>query len=224
MPIVNIEKLNKNYITGSETLNVLKDFYLSISEGTKVVISGESGSGKTTLLNLMGGLDSPTSGKIFLFGQDITILNEDEITNYRKNMIGFIFQFHYLLKDFTAYENIMMPVFIKGNAGREEIERAAKLIEEVGLHNRQGAYPDELSGGERQRVAVARALMNNAHLILADEPTGNLDERNSSIVEKLLFELVEKYKKTLVLVTHDKHLAEQADFHYELQYGQLMER
>ena len=228
MELIRIESLKKEYVTGSEKLEVLKDVNLIITQGETISITGESGSGKTTILNLVGGLDTASAGKI-LFNDnekaiDITGLKEEQLTGYRRDVIGFIFQFHFLLKDFTAIENVMMPSFIAGKTKDEEYEQALKLIKDVGVEHRKDAYPSELSGGEKQRLAVARALMNDSKIIIADEPTGNLDERNSGIVENLLFNVVEKYNKTLLLVTHDRKLAKRANRHFELIHGVLVEK
>jgi len=222
MTLLTTRSLRKIYRTGSETLEVLQDVNLSVDAGRTVVITGESGCGKTSLLSLIGGLDTPTAGQIFLREADITSLNEDELSVYRRDTIGFIFQFHFLLRDFTALENIMMPSYIAGENRAAATRKAEKLMESVGLAARSHHYPVELSGGERQRVAVARALVNDPAIILADEPTGNLDEKNSKVVENLLFELVGKYKKTLVLVTHDRGLARLSDRHFELVHGVLV--
>ena len=216
--------MGKSYRTGSEVIEVLREVNLSVEQGTRVVITGESGSGKTTLLSLMGGLDVPTKGRIMVNGLEISALSEEDLTEYRSRTIGFIFQFHFLLKDFTALENVMMPSFLIGVETRCARKKAEQLLGGVGLGDRMNHYPSELSGGERQRVAVARALMNDPYLILADEPTGNLDERNSAVVEGLLFELVDKLRKTLIVVTHDKGVAEKGDQHLELVHGELVER
>jgi lipoprotein-releasing system ATP-binding protein len=220
--LLTTRSLKKNYRSGSETLEVLRDVNLSVEEGRTVVITGESGCGKTSLLSLIGGLDTPTAGQIFLREKDITSLSEDELSDYRRDTIGFIFQFHFLLRDFTALENIMMPSYIAGESSDVAKTKAEELIDSVGLAARSHHYPVELSGGERQRVAVARALVNDPAIILADEPTGNLDERNSKVVENLLFELVERYKKTLVVVTHDRALARLSDRQFELVHGVLL--
>ena len=222
MALLTTRSLKKNYRSGSETLEVLRDVNLSVEEGRTVVITGESGCGKTSLLSLIGGLDTPTAGQIFLREKDITSLSEDELSDYRRDTIGFIFQFHFLLRDFTALENIMMPSYIAGESSDVAKTKAEELIDSVGLAARSHHYPVELSGGERQRVAVARALVNDPAIILADEPTGNLDERNSKVVENLLFELVERYKKTLVVVTHDRALARLSDRQFELVHGVLL--
>ena len=221
MTVLSVHSLKKSYQTGTETIRVLRDVNLSVDAGTTVVITGESGCGKTSLLGLIGGLDSPTGGQIFIESREISALSEEELSEYRSRTIGFIFQFHFLLKDFTALENVMMPSFIIGENRGVARHRAEELIESVGLAARAQHYPVELSGGERQRIAVARALVNNPAIILADEPTGNLDEKNSRIVEDLLFELVHKYGKTLVVVTHDRGLARVGDRHFELSHGVL---
>ncbi len=222
MALLTTRSLKKNYRSGSETIEVLRDVNLSVEEGRTVVITGESGCGKTSLLSLIGGLDTPTAGQIFLREKDITSLSEDELSDYRRDTIGFIFQFHFLLRDFTALENIMMPSYIAGESSDVAKTKAEELIDSVGLAARSHHYPVELSGGERQRVAVARALVNDPAIILADEPTGNLDEKNSKVIENLLFELVERYKKTLVVVTHDRALARLSDRHFELVHGVLV--
>ncbi len=222
MALLTTRSLKKNYRSGSETLEVLRDVNLSVEEGRTVVITGESGCGKTSLLSLIGGLDTPTAGQIFLREKDITSLSEDELSDYRRDTIGFIFQFHFLLRDFTALENIMMPSYIAGESSDVAKTKAEELIDSVGLAARSHHYPVELSGGERQRVAVARALVNDPAIILADEPTGNLDEKNSKVIENLLFELVERYKKTLVVVTHDRALARLSDRQFELVHGVLV--
>ena len=221
-PILKIISLKKSYRIGSETVEVLKDVSLNVREGTTVVVTGESGSGKTTLLNLTGGLDTPSAGHIYIDSRDISRLDEDELTGDSNSTIGFIFEFHFLLKDFDALENVLMPAYLRTGKLGQARNRATNLLKEVGLEKRAHHFPSELSGGERQRVAVARALMNDPGLILADEPTGNLDERNSSVIEDLLFELVEKYRKTLLLMTHDKYIAGKAHEHYELLHGELV--
>lgn len=221
MSLLTISAVKKVYRTGTEDLEVLKKIDLKILKGTTVLITGESGSGKSTLLNMIGGLDDVTAGKIEVNKIRITELNEYELTDYRNRVIGFIFQFHYLLKDFTALENVMMPCIIADLPLKKARAKALKLLHDVGLENRKDHYPSQLSGGERQRIAVARALINDPKLILADEPTGNLDERNSEIVLKLLFELVNKYKKTMVMVTHESGIITRGDESYLLEHGVL---
>jgi len=220
--LVAIASLAKVYETPAERLSVLRDVNLAVAEATIVAITGESGCGKSTLLNLVGGLDYPTSGRVVVSGIEVSALPEIELSRYRNTGVGFIFQFHFLLRDFTALENVMMPALVGRRPARELRERARRLLSDVRLDQRADAYPLELSGGERQRVAVARALVNDPPLILADEPTGNLDEKNARIVEELLFELVRKYSRTMMLVTHDTGLAGRADRSLVLGGGALL--
>ncbi len=219
--LVNVKKLRKVYKSKIENLEVLKGLDLEVEEGSIVSIVGESGSGKSTLLNLIGGLDFPTGGSILIDGTDISTLSEVELTYYRNRYFGFIFQFHYLLNDFTALENVLMPLLIGGVKLVIARNRARDYLKLVGLDKKENNFPGELSGGERQRVAVARALITEPKIVLADEPTGNLDENNSQIVENLLFELVRTLGRTLILVTHDLELAGKADVMYTLEHGIL---
>ena len=182
--ILTIKNLEKVYETDSEKLTVLKDLNLNVEEGSKIAIVGESGSGKSTLLNIIAGIDSVTSGTVVAGTEksglwEVNSLNETKMSEYRAHFIGLIFQFHYLLKDFTALENVYMPALIAGISKKEAMERAAALLEDVGVSERMNHLPSQLSGGERQRVAAARALINDPTLILADEPTGNLDPANA---------------------------------------------
>ncbi|MCQ2592212.1 MAG: ABC transporter ATP-binding protein [Treponema sp.] len=219
--IIEIKGLEKTYSTDIEQLTILKDLNLSVMEGTKVVIVGESGSGKSTLLNVLGGIDTVTKGSVKAGKWDLVHLTESEIAEYRSSFLGLIFQFHYLLKDFTALENVYMPAYIAGVPKKEAIERAEQLLKDVGVIDRRNHLPSQLSGGERQRVAVARSLINNPSLILADEPTGNLDPENAMMIGDMLFEMVEKYNKTLLLVTHDLKLAAKGDVCYKIVKGKL---
>lgn len=219
--IVHIENLEKTYVSTGETLTVLKALNLSVEEGSKVVITGESGCGKSTLLNIIGGIDSATSGIVRSGGRDITALDENAQADYRSHFLGFVFQFHYLLKDFTALENVYLPAYMAGVSKKDAISRAERLLEDVGLQDRLHHLPSELSGGERQRAAVARALINDPHLILADEPTGNLDPVNAEIVGNLLFSIADKYRKTLIMVTHDQNLAAKGSVRYSIAGGKL---
>jgi lipoprotein-releasing system ATP-binding protein len=211
----------KTFLTGAEELHILTDVNLSVAPGQTVVITGESGSGKSTLLNLIGGLDTPSGGTIEAAGYRVDALPESGLTRYRSRVVGLVFQFHFLLKDFTALENVMMPAFMSGSSREEANARAAQLLADVGLSDRTDHFPGQLSGGERQRVAVARALINDPEIILADEPTGNLDEGNSRTVENILFELVREYGKTLLLVTHDESLAGRGEHHLHLVHGRV---
>ena len=222
--ILEIKDLEKTYVSDSEKLTILKDLNLTVDEGSKIVIVGESGSGKSTLLNIIGGIDKITAGSV-LAGPNgkynLSKLDETEIAEYRSSFLGFIFQFHYLLKDFTALENVYMPAYIAGVSKKEAEEKAAQLLQDVGVYERKDHLPSQLSGGERQRVAVARSLINNPSLILADEPTGNLDPANASLIGDLLFSMVEKYNKTLLLVTHDMNLAAKGEKIYRIKKGRL---
>ena len=220
-PILEVCGLRKVFRAGSEDLTVLEDVSLAVQEASTVVISGESGSGKSTLLHLIGGLDTPTAGRISFRGTEITSRSEAELVEYRNRRLGFIFQLHYLLRDFTALENVLMPAAIAGATGAGARRRAERLLEQVGLAGRRRHYPLELSGGERQRVAVARALMNDPQLILADEPTGSLDEHNAAQIRELLFGLVGEYRKTMILVTHSREIAAAGDARLVLEHGRL---
>ncbi len=224
--ILTIKNLEKVYVTDSERLQVLKGLNLTVEEGSKIAIVGESGSGKSTLLNIIAGIDSVTSGSVIAGTKEngeweVTTLSEAKMSEYRSRFIGLIFQFHYLLKDFTALENVYMPALIAGMSKKEAMERATGLLADVGLAERAGHLPSQLSGGERQRVAAARALINDPSLILADEPTGNLDPANAQKIGELLFSMADKYKKTLILVTHDMKLAANGDKQLQIVEGKL---
>jgi lipoprotein-releasing system ATP-binding protein len=220
-PVVRVEKLVKNYTSGAETLHILKGINFEAGPGSSIAVSGQSGSGKSTFLNIIGGLDRCDSGSVTVAGLNITSLSESGLSGYRQRRIGFIFQFHYLLKDFTALENVMLPAYMKGMKKKEALERARALLSDMRLDERAGHYPSELSGGERQRVAVARAMVNDPDMILADEPTGNLDPQNSAMVAELLYTGAEKYGKTLIVVTHDETVASRALIRYNLADGIL---
>lgn len=224
--ILTIKNLKKVYETDSEKLTVLKDLNLTVEEGSKIAIVGESGSGKSTLLNIIAGIDSVTSGTVVAGTEktglwEVNSLNEGKMAEYRSHFIGLIFQFHYLLKDFTALENVYMPALIAGISKKEAMERAKQLLIDVGVADRAEHLPSQLSGGERQRVAAARALINDPTLILADEPTGNLDPANAQKIGELLFSMADKYKKTLILVTHDMKLASNGDKQLRIVEGRL---
>lgn len=221
MDYIKLESLCKSYQKGDENLKILTDLDFCISKGQKVAITGESGCGKSTLLNLIGGLDNADSGSIKVGSWVISSMNENQMPAYRRTELGFIFQFHYLLKDFTARENIMLPRYMSEGKKKEALEISDELLNKINMWERRNHLPSQLSGGERQRVAVARSLVNNPNLILADEPTGNLDENNSSIVSELLFNLVDDFKKTLILVTHNTSLGSICDLHYRIEKGGL---
>ncbi|HZK20074.1 MAG TPA: ABC transporter ATP-binding protein [Treponemataceae bacterium] len=220
--LIKIENLFKTFHGAGEPLTILENLNMSVKEGTKVVVLGESGCGKSTLLNIIGGLDAPTSGNVHVGPYNIAHLNEDELTEYRSRYLGLVFQFHYLLKDFTAIENVMLPLYMGGTTKKKASQRAREFLFDVGLEDRLYHLPSQLSGGERQRVAVARALVNDPKLILADEPTGNLDPKHGAIISDLLFTMVEKYGKTIVMVTHETALTARGDVSYKIVNGQLV--
>ena len=219
--IVHAEGIVKSFISGNESLHILRGISFEINSGLSAAIRGRSGSGKSTLLNILGGLDRSDGGRAFVGGQEITALPEKALCEYRSGKVGFIFQFHYLLKDFTALENVMLPAYIAGMNKKQAFERARALLADVDLADRAGHYPSQLSGGERQRVAVARSMVNDPDLILADEPTGNLDPDNSALVAELLYAGAEKWGKTLLVATHDEKLAARASSRYTLENGLL---
>ncbi|MDR1902453.1 MAG: ABC transporter ATP-binding protein [Treponema sp.] len=221
--LVRVDKLVKTYLSGAETLHILQGVSFAVKQGTSLAVSGQSGSGKSTLLNIIGGLDHADSGSVKVGDIDITGLPESGLTLYRRSRVGFIFQFHYLLKDFTSLENVMLPAYMAGMKKKDALEKARFLLSDVRLDGRLHHYPSELSGGERQRVAVARAMVNDPDMILADEPTGNLDPQNSGLVTEILYAGAEKWGKTLIVVTHDEKVASRAHFHYTLENGILLE-
>ena len=192
-------------------LEVLRGVSLEVKEGEIVSIVGASGAGKTTLLQIMGTLLSADSGEVEIAGTKVLSLSEKRTAEFRNRHIGFVFQFHNLLPEFTALENVMMPALIGGVSRKEAKQRAVELLEAVGLSDRAGHKPAQLSGGEQQRVAIARALINRPSVILADEPTGNLDTHNRDEIQRLLFDVREKFGQTIVMVTHDEKLADMAD-------------
>jgi lipoprotein-releasing system ATP-binding protein len=217
MSIVKLTDVVKSYKNGPSVLTVLDGISLTVESGSITVIAGRSGSGKSTLLNLIGGLDRATSGTITAADHQLESMTEAELTDFRSRLLGFVFQFHYLLKDFTAAENVMLPAFMSGEKRPIALSRARDLLAEVDLADRVDHYPGQLSGGERQRVALARALINRPALVLADEPTGNLDADNSRIVEEMLVALVRNHGTTLIVVTHDPALARIGERTLELQ-------
>ena len=199
----------KNIQKSFGDLHVLKGINLHVNKGEIVAIIGKSGAGKTTLLQIIGTLDQPDQGQVFINGIDVFALKDKELARFRNHHIGFIFQFHQLLPEFTALENVMIPAMIAGE--KDAQPRAEKLLSDLGLSDRISHKPNELSGGEKQRVAVARAMMMSPDVILADEPSGSLDETNKKELHKLLLELRDKYNQTIIIVTHDKELASICD-------------
>lgn len=221
--IIEIKDLEKTYVSKGESLTVLKDLSFSIEEGTRTAIVGSSGNGKSTLLNIISGIDTATSGFVKVGKYELSKMTEKDLCKYRSEFIGLVFQFHYLLKDFTALENIFLPAYMAGKNKKIAMEKAESLLQEIGLYERKNHLPSELSGGERQRVAVARSLINDPKIILADEPTGNLDPENAALISDLLYGVSEKYNKTLVIVTHDKEVAKKAQIIYRLQDKQIVQ-
>ncbi|MGK7370659.1 MAG: ABC transporter ATP-binding protein [Candidatus Halalkalibacterium sp. M3_1C_030] len=206
---------------GEGALTVLDDVSVSISRGSIVSVIGASGSGKSTLLHVLGGLDKPDSGNVSWNGHNIYTMNDESLADFRNRELGFVFQFHHLLPEFTALENIMMPALISGMDINSAKARAKYLLKQFGIPARAEHRPSQLSGGEQQRVAMARALMNNPKLILADEPTGNLDEENTDILLDMLFELRELENVSILLITHEKDIAKRSDVIYQLSKGNL---
>lgn len=222
-PVLVARQLCKIYGNGSSELRVIDNLDIELQPGSLTVITGESGCGKSTLLHLLGGMDKPTSGTITVDGIQVSALGEEQLSPYRMRTAGFVFQFHHLLRDFTARENLLLAGMISGQDQKVLAERADELLERVGIAARANAYPSDLSGGERQRAAVARALINDPKILFADEPTGSLDEVNSQSLEKLLFDLPRSLGKTLVMVTHNPRLGGYADRHLVLRHGKLEE-
>jgi lipoprotein-releasing system ATP-binding protein len=219
---VEARDLEKSYLGGDGSrIDVLRGVSFAFERGSAVAITGASGSGKSTLLHLLGALDSPTAGKVLVGGKDVSKLGEEELADVRNRHIGFVFQFHHLLREFTALENVMMPALLTGRTFALARERAQGLLAEVGLDHRVTHKPRQLSGGEQQRVAVARALMNEPLVLLADEPSGNLDASTSLKLHDLLFAVRERREVSLIVVTHNTHLAARADRILVLEQGRL---
>ena len=216
--MIRVENIHKRY----GDLEVLKGVNLDIRRGEVVSIVGASGAGKTTLLQIMGGLSRPDGGRVEIAGEDVYSLKDKALSDLRNRRIGFVFQFHHLLPEFTALENVMIPGLIGGRKRSEVETRAEELLRMVGLWERRTHKPAQLSGGEQQRVAIARALVNSPAVLLADEPSGNLDSKNREEIHRLFFELRDKLGQTVVIVTHDEHLAEMADRKIEMSDGQIL--
>ena len=216
--IISVRGITKRF----GNLAVLRGIDLDIYKGEVVSIVGPSGAGKTTLLQIMGLLDLPTSGSVVIDGRDVTKLKQKELAEVRNRRIGFVFQFHQLLAEFTALENVMLPALIGGVSRKQALARAEELLEMLGLAQRANHKPSELSGGENQRVAVARSLVNNPSIVLADEPSGSLDTKNKEELHRLFFELREKLGQTFVIVTHDEQLASLTDRTIHLKDGMIV--
>ena len=220
--ILQAKNICKSYSNGKTQLSVLQDFSLDVEVGEIITIMGQSGSGKSTALNILGTLDHPDSGELILGGKRVHTMEENELAAIRNGDIGFVFQFHHLLPEFTAIENILMPTWINGK--EDSKNHALDLIEKMGLSGRKDHFPSQLSGGERSRVAVARALMNQPKLILADEPTGNLDEKNANKLIDLLSEINKDFHQAIVLTTHNPQVARIGHKQFNLENGSLTEK
>ena len=213
-----------NHISKSfDSLQVLKDISFEIKDSEIVSITGASGAGKTTLLNIMGTLDKADEGELLINGRDVTKLNDKDLSRFRNEEIGFVFQFHYLLAEFNALENAIMPALIYGKDKKEAETKARELFETLGIADKEKNFPNKLSGGEQQRVAIARALINSPALILADEPTGNLDSKNAKALFDLFFVLREKFQQTFVIVTHANNLSALCDRQLVISDGKIIE-
>jgi lipoprotein-releasing system ATP-binding protein len=219
--IIQASGLGKSFNDGDINVDVLRGLDFSINESERIAIIGSSGSGKSTLLQLIGGLDNPTQGDIIICGHHLKQVNDSMRGHLRNKYLGFIYQFHHLLPEFTALENVSMPLMIRDMSLREIRQTAEKMLERVGLKQRLQHKPGELSGGERQRVAIARALVTRPKVILADEPTGNLDRKTAQQVFELMMEINRELNTAIVMVTHDTELAETMDITYELKDGRL---
>lgn len=219
--IIELKNINKIYEKGVKT-QVLFDISLGIEEGSFNSIIGQSGSGKSTLLNIIGTLDKPSSGEIYIDGKRTDLMKKNELALLRNNVIGFVFQFHYLLPEFTVLENVLLPYKISNKKlTKDVIKRAEELLDLVGLSNYKNKKSNMISGGQQQRTAIARALMNNPKIILADEPTGNLDSESTENIYNLLREINIKYKTTFIIITHDRRIAEKADRIIEIKDGKI---
>lgn len=219
--LLQCEQLCKRYQEGSVQTDVLKEVSFTLQPGEMTAIVGSSGSGKSTLLHLLGGLDSPTSGEVLFKGQSLNRMSAAAKAELRNRELGFIYQFHHLLPDFSAMENVAMPLLIGKKSGAEALQRATEMLAAVGLAARAAHRPSELSGGERQRVAIARALVNRPSLVMADEPTGNLDARNADAIFQLLGELNQTQGTAFLVVTHDLSLAKRLSRQMEMRDGKL---
>ncbi len=222
--VLECRQLGKTYVDGSLEVEVLRDVDFSLESGARVSIVGSSGSGKSTLLNLLGGLDLPSCGQVMMGGRDLAGLSELERCELRNRELGFVYQFHHLLPEFSASENVAMPLLIAGESQTAARERANSLLARVGLEDRLQHRPAQLSGGERQRVAIARALVMRPSCVLMDEPTGNLDPAAAAQILALIDELKHEHSASFVIVTHDQGIAERMDAVYQLDGGQLKRR
>jgi len=221
MELLKVEKINKNYSSGEKTLHVLKNIDFCLNKGDFISLMGPSGSGKSTLLNIMGTMDFPSSGSIHLLETNLTNLKENELAEYRLKHFGFIYQFHYLLPEFTILENVAIPAMLFGKTKQEAFKLAEELMEFLNILERGHHYPSEISGGEKQRAAIGRALINRPDILLADEPTGNLDHKTGQRVLKLFQKIHQEFGQTLFIVTHDKEVSKIAQKRFTLIDGKL---
>ncbi len=221
-PIITLQNLTKSYTEGKSSRVILDSLNLSFNEGEFILLLGHSGSGKSTLLNLLGGIDQPDSGDIHINGVTLNRLSERQRTLFRRQHIGFIFQFFNLIPTLTVFENVTLALQLSGGLNRETEADVRRLIERIGLSHRQDAFPDRLSGGEQQRVAILRAIAHNPTVLLADEPTGNLDEETGHTVLNLLLELTRQRNKTLIMATHNPEIVPLADKVFRVTHGQLL--
>ena len=221
--LLEVRDLYKSYPSGEQNLEILSGLSLNIDTGSMVGITGVSGSGKSTLLHLIGGMDRPDRGSIRILDRELSSLNALDLALYRNKTVGFIFQFHHLLPEFTALENVMMPLLVRGVSALEAESPAKELLQDVGLKSRKHHRPGELSGGEQQRVALARALIGKPRLLLADEPTGNLDPHTGQTIAALFCTLHAKHGLTSIIVTHNDRLAQMCSHRYHLENGMLIE-
>jgi lipoprotein-releasing system ATP-binding protein len=222
--IIKVEKLCKSYMSGGKPLNVLDNIDLSIQQGDFISLMGASGSGKSTLLNIIGTMDTPNAGDIWIAGQQVTHMPENQLAMFRLKHIGFIFQFHYLLPEFSIEENVAMPLMIRGQNRLKAIENAREMLDYLGMTERMHHFPAEISGGEKQRAVIGRALINKPDILLADEPTGNLDKETGTKVLDLFKKIQKDMNQTFFLVTHNDQIAKIAEINYHLDNGKLIRK
>lgn len=219
--IIECQNLSKSYHLAGEDISILKDINFKVKKGDTIAIIGSSGAGKSTLLNLLGGLDWASQGKVLVNGQDLSALNNKQLSNLRNEQLGFVYQFHHLLQEFNAVENVAMPLLIKGMKKSQAHKAAIAMLDNVGLANRLDHRPQNLSGGERQRVAIARAIVAEPACVLMDEPTGNLDEETAASIQGLITQLNQELHQSFIIVTHDTQIAKAQKYSYRLSKGSL---
>lgn len=219
--IMTIRDIKKSFITGKNQLNVLKNINFEVNKGEILMLVGPSGAGKSTLLSIMGGISRPTTGKVILDNIDVYNLDDDKLASLRNRKMGFIFQFHHLLPEFTALENVIIPALMDNVKKKDAIEKAKKILITLGLGGRLNHRPSELSGGEQQRIAIARAIINDPDIVFADEPTGNLDKQNAEIIHKIIIDLNKNFNQTFIIVTHNEKLASYGDRVIHIDDGEI---